>query len=215
MPSTARLFEDKDVSYLDDILFQSNGYLRILPFQDISKIPINDLIIWCNRNGVYQIPTKELIDWLSNLINNKVAIEICSGNGSIARGLGIVATDSFMQTRPDIVKFYTSLHQKPIYPPTDVVKKEALDAVSFYKPDIVIGSFVTQLYQPGITMEGSQFGVNETKMLGMVNTYINIGNAITHKNKDILKFSHQEYRFPWLISRAFQQEENVIWVWEK
>lgn len=57
-------------------------------------------------------------------------------------------------------------------------------------------------------------GVDEGKLIKQVETYIHIGNRHPHK-KRILKYPHEEYQFPWLVSRAQYPEDNVIFVWDK
>lgn len=47
----------------------------------------------------------------------------------------------------------------------------------------------------------SVYGVDELAMLPKIETYINIGNDVTHGDKRILKFPHETFRFPWLITR--------------
>ena len=44
------------------------------------------------------------------------------------------------------------------------------------------------------------FGVYEEDILERVKMYINIGNLDTHKDKPILKLTHDEYYFNWLIT---------------
>ena len=45
--------------------------------------------------------------------------------------------------------------------------------------------------------------------------YLFIGNKRVHRDKRILRREHRELVLPCLVSRAFDQENNVIWIWEK
>jgi len=83
--------------------------------------------------------------------------------------------------------------------------------INKYKPKVVISNWVTQIYGPD-SEQGNMYGVNENWILNRVKTYIHIGNRVVHK-KRILSEPHEEYQFPWLISRASQPEHNVIFVW--
>jgi len=207
------ILEDKDISYLNPILLGKDGLPKVVPYDNIKNIPNEDICLWCVRNGVYQIPTSELIEFLRNEIGNHFAIEICAGHGHIGRSLGIPMTDSYMQTIPEIMNYYNALRQKPIHPPNDVMRLEAVEAVETLKPEIVIGCFATHKYQYG-DENGSQYGVNEEYILGKVKKYIHIGNRNTHRAKRILKIPNSSFSFPWIVSRAIDQSKNAIWIWE-
>lgn len=82
------ILPNNDVSYLDKVLIGKDGYLNAVPYSDITNIIPEHLQLWCVKNAVYQIITKELIEFLKEKINGNV-IEIGSGNGSLALHLGI------------------------------------------------------------------------------------------------------------------------------
>lgn len=209
---------DRNVGYLDSILTRDNRLL-VLPADDLRKLPLLDLQIWANKRGVYCLPTAELIAWLRTMIGGREAVEICAGNGAIGRALGIVATDSYIQTEPKMAAYYRQLGQQPIIPPPDVQKFEAVKAVQYFKPKVVVGAYVTQLYQLGDEgppkIGSSVFGVNELLIWELVETYICIGNVTTHGDKRLLKKPHEVYRFDWLFTRSMTPESNVIYVWNK
>lgn len=213
----AWVMDRQDVKYLDEILLDEKGLPRPVPFLTLAKFPISHLVQWGNEKGVYTIPTVELIEWLKDAIGGRKAIEICAGHGAIARSLGIVATDSYIQTKPEMMAFYRSIGQNPIQPPTDVYEFEANEAVDTLHPQVVVASFATQKYQVGDEgppkIGSSVYGVDEISMLQKIQTYINIGNDQSHGDKRILKYPHETYRFPWLVTRCMHQEQNHIKVW--
>ncbi len=187
------------------------GVLRAMPFAYYSDFPGNDLKYFMWKHGIYVLPTTELIDWLaSNIIGT--AIEIGSGLGAIARALGISATDSKLQ-ETEFAKFmYGMTNQPTIKYGSDIEKLDAEQAIAKYMPDTVIGAFITHKYEAGME-NGNQYGVKEENILNACVKYINIGNLVTHMNKPILKLDHEEYRFPWLFTRAAHQDMNRIFVW--
>ncbi len=208
----ASLIKNHDISYLNEILLK-DGELQILPALIYEEIPHDHLRIFCVKNGIYQLPTVELIEWLRKIINGKKAIEIGSGNGAIGKALSIIATDSFMQERPEIRDLYKAMQQAPVKYGKNVKKYSALKAIKKFKPEIVIASWVTQIYRSDSEL-GNVYGVDENKLLKDVDMYIHIGNRVPHK-KRILTLMHKQYQFPWLFSRGERKKDNVIYVWLK
>jgi hypothetical protein len=206
-----KVLDKQDVSYMDQILFDENNLIRVLPSCELLKLPPEHIMIWGNLNGVYTFPTTELIDFLKEKIDAKNTIEICAGNGCIGRALGITSTDSYMQTRPEIIAFYKSVGQKPIQPPIDVQKFEATEAIKLYNPKTVVASYATQISKKDDYQNSSQFGVDEETIMSNVETYIHIGNSSTHATKRIVrKYYHDLFRFPWLVTRSVNPQENEI-----
>jgi hypothetical protein len=206
-----------DVTYLDEMLLDGDRLPKPVPYSSLVSVPITHIQQWANTKGVYTIPTVELIEWLRERTTGKKCIEICAGHGSIARHLGIVATDSYMQTTPEMVAYYRSIRQHPIQPPADVYKFEANEAVDQLRPELVLASFATQKYKEGDEVPprvgSSIYGVDEEAMLGKIQTYVFVGNDETHADKRILKIPHETFRFPWLLTRSKNQEQNHIKVW--
>lgn len=208
----------ENVEYLDKILLDENGLLKVVPHKDISGFPGNHLIQWANEKGVYCIPTTELIDWLKERIAGRKCIEICAGYGAIGRSLRIITTDSHIQADPNMAIYYKSIGQKAIDPPSDVLKFEANEAVDTLHPEVVVASFATQKFQKGddkVPKIGSSvYGVDELALFKKVKTYIFIGNDVTHKDKRLLEQHHETFRFDWLVTRCVSPESNHIKVWE-
>jgi len=191
--------------YTDNVL-----QVRDAAFYD--QFTRNEIMYLMLIKAVYVIPTTELIDWLrDNIIGT--AIEIGAGHGAIGRALGIPITDSYMQALPEIQVQYKMIGQEPITYLPDVEKLEALEAVEKYKPQTVIGAFITHRWLPGMN-NGNMYGPNEELMMTKIRRYINIGNLVTHKAKPLLDVPHQQYHPSWLITRAIHQEYNRIFIFE-
>lgn len=189
--------------------------IRPCSVADLKAIEHNEVMVWCVENGVYQVPTLELIDELRKLIDGRSAIEICAGNGSIGKALDIPTTDSYVQEDPNLKAYYAMLRQ-PITAPGDHVERlEAMDAVRKYKPQVVLGTFVTHKWNEG-DKDGSVVGVDEPAILrfSSVERYIVVGNTYTHRNKPILRKQHQAIPGEFLVSRATDQTRNRIFVWD-
>lgn len=208
---------NEDVSYMNELMFDSEGKLKAVPAKELASLPPIHLMIWGNKNGVYTYPTQELIDWLRDRIAGRSAIEIGAGLGGIGRALGITMTDSHVQTTPVMLAYYRAMGQVPIQPPDDVLKFEANEAIDHFKPEVVVGCYITQKYLPGDedTKTGSSvYGVDELVMLPKIKTYLNIGNSSVHHDKRIRNLPHTVYQFDWLFTRSTDPDKNEIVVWE-
>lgn len=215
-PKGTYVLENHNVDYLDALLVEETGLLKVVDADFLRTLNLEHLIVWGNKRGVYTFPTTELITWIKEKIGDRKAIEICSGNGVIGRALGIVRTDSHVQTTPEMIAYYEAVGQKPISPPKDVYNFEANDAVDFFKPQVVVACYATQKYLPGDEVQkvgSSVYGVDELAMLPKIETYINIGTDTSHADKRIRKFKHDLYRFDWLFTRSPDQKLNHICVW--
>ena len=202
-----------DLTDLESQVFDNEKKLIVKPYSFWKDRDLNERRYFMYIHGIYVLPTTELIEWLRTMIIGK-AIEIGAGNGSIARSLGIPITDSRMQENPEIKFFYQMGGQPPIVYHNDVKKLDFKQAIFKYQPDTVIGAFITHKFDAKIG-NGNALGVEEEFILKNVNRYINIGNKHTHKDKPILKIKHIEYQFDWLITRAVDQYQNVIFVFDK
>lgn len=212
---TAYILPNENVDYLDDLLLDDAGKLQVVPAKVLGAVPQLHLSIWGNKKGVYCFPTVELIDWFREKIAGRTAIEICSGNGAIGRALGIPRTDSYNQTTPQMLAYYALYQQTPIFPPEDVQKFEANEAVDYFKPDVVLGSYITQKYIPSDEgkVGSSLYGVDELAMLPKVKLYMAVGNTKSHHDKRINALPHEDYKFPWLFTRSMEPQGNLISVW--
>lgn len=216
----ATVLENFDLAPFDDLLLDSSGRLKLLPAVELQRLRRDQLGYWCQARGRYTLPTLELVAWLKERIGSRSAIEIGAGAGDLGYHLGIPMTDSYIQQESDdYLLLYTIVGVPPTKPPPDVEKLEALEAVRKYKPQVVVGAWITQLYRPPVRKTedhyGSIYGVDEMKLRLEVESYVNIAHKRIHKQKSLLRFKHHEYRPTGLISRAQDPEGDVVWIWSR
>jgi hypothetical protein len=208
-----RIIPNEDTSYLDQMLID-HGRVRAISWRKkLRTIPHHHIQQWCLRHGAYQLPTKELIKWLENQIAGRRALEICAGWSCMGRHLNIPMTDGFMHQSADVRRHYLMMGQAITIPDPEVQQMEAISAVVCYKPQVVIAAWATQ---KGDGSDGNSvtFGVDEETLLEAVETYIHIGNRDVHDRKRIMDRYHEEFAFPWLVSRGFDQSQNRVWIWD-
>lgn len=210
-----KLLQNEDIAELKKNLFD-NGLLKVVPTKNFELLTSNQLQLLGYLFSIYCFPTTELADWLKKNCDLSKAIEIGAGHGALARYLKIPATDLKVMEFPEVQTYYQVMGQPITNYPDDIIKLEAIEAINFYKPETVIGCWVTQKWDPDDPdRDGSIFGIEEEQILKMVKRYIMVGNRDVHSSKRILKFPHKEFSFPWLYSRAKNHLNNVIYVWEK
>lgn len=207
-----------NVDYLDALLFDEEGRLRILNASTYADIPYIELRVWCYKRAIYGLPTTELVGWLRNLIGNRSAIEVGSGNGALGRALNIPRTDSYIQEQPDVFLHYLVSGQPTISYGADVEKLEAVEAIRHYDPQVVIGNWVTHWIDPHKPMPpggGSVYGLREDRILDhpSVETYIVVGHTQIHAAKPILRRPHKVIQEPWIWSRTGDPSGNALFVW--
>lgn len=212
-------FNSANVTKLINDCFDGE-HLRIMPADYYGRFHQNDLSAFCVVKGLYCLPTFELLDKLNELILEvdpyRNAIEIGAGNGAIGRGLGIVATDSMMQEDPRISQFYAALNQPIVTYGANVRQIDGNAAVESLRPNVVIGAWVTHIYDqrdPG--RGGNMLGIDEWDILRRVKRYIVVGNTIIHGKKPIMPQVNQVIKAPYLFSRSAQySDKNAIFVWD-
>lgn len=201
---------------LDAKLLDADGRMRALPAAELARIDPVERFMWCARRARYGLPTLELIEHLHGLIRGRRAIEIGAGQGDLGRLLGIPMTDSAEQcTNAEMAYYYASIGHAPTKPPADVERISACDAVAKYKPEVVVASWVTQLFVAGderARVGSSVFGVDELALLRAVPVYLHIGSEKSHRDKRALALPHREVHAPWLISRSFDST-NFLAIW--
>lgn len=212
-----QILQDKPVEYIDDILLK-DGELQVLSAADLQKIEYVDLKLWCHKNGIYGLPSKELIDIIkSHLVENK-SIEVGGGCGVFGRALGIPSTDSMIQSNPAMRAYYTALGQPIVDYGKNVIGLEASDAIAKYEPEVVFGSWVTQYadpYQPAPEGGGSVYGLRESEFLNKIKKYIVYGNAAIHGQKEIFKdknFKVERVYNDAFFSRATYPKSNCLYI---
>lgn len=207
---------DKAATYSDlDKNAMKDGKLQVLPAAFWRQYQQPQITAFCVMHGFYSIPTVELVEWLRERIAGLTALEVGSGNGVLAEALGIRATDSRQQSRAEIKAYYTALRQAPVSYGTNVECFTAKEAVGKYKPDVVLGAWVTHKYNPSEHWrEGNRDGLDEVAIVCRAD-YINIGHTYVHRNKPVLQIPHEVFYPDWLVSRALSPGKNYIAVWGK
>ena len=211
-----KILKNADVSYLDKV-FLKDGLVEPFPSSTLDHVPPEHIMLWCAKNAVYQLPTIELIDWLREhcgIEKGFRAIEICAGKSGIGRALGIPSTDSYAQVADPFIQVYYQMLGQPIVEPPDYVEKiDANEAVKKYKPNVVIGSWVTQRWLSEEDKDGNMYGPLEEEWVDAGTMYVHIGNKAVHGTKRILDRPWNGYHYPWLRSRAHDPRQNYIWQW--
>ena len=211
-----------NVDYLDELFINQQGLIQAVPAIVLKEIPHEHLMNWANTREVWQIVTCEQIQWLKEQIGDKKAMEICAGNGVVSSELGIIGVDSRIQEKPYFKKIMEEKFGKDnglqtTHPPKDIKRYEAIEAIRVFRPDIVIGCFVTP---KGPRVEASKgimcnaYGPDMKELFARIEKYIHFGNQNTHFPNPIYELPHTELSFPWLYTRSFDQSLNRVWIWE-
>ena len=199
-----------------EMLLLPAGQLVAVPAAELARFGQEQLSAFCHKHAVYQLPTTELIQFLAAETGSRCAIEIGAGNGSVGRALRIPRTDSHLQqsNEPGVTALYDRPGQPRIVYPPDVEKLTAQQAVAAYRPQVVIGCWITERYRSE-TGRGMAYGVDEQALLEQVETYIHVGNKRTHGGKGILRRAwHRQLQPSWLYSRSMHKGDNIIYVFK-
>lgn len=165
----------------------ADGRMRILPAAYWATTTTNERALFGTRTGIYSFPTEELVVRLKELIAGRVAIEIGAGHGILAEALGIPGTDNYQHRMLKYRLVYETAKQ-PIVPyGPKVIEMHASRAVRHFRPQVVIGCWVTHKYDHAHPeLEGNEIGVDEPDILRNCSTYIFVGNEHVHAQKPIL-----------------------------
>lgn len=197
-----------------DVL-DANGRMRVLPASFWAATTTMERAKFGMLNGIYSFPTVELVDYLNELIGDRKAIEIGSGNGVLAAALGIPATDSMQQDEREYAAVYKALGAPTVPYGRNVVAMPAIRALRYHKPDVVIGCWVTHKWLLSrAAAGGNEAGVDEEEVLRSCQEYVFVGNTRVHTLKPILALPHTTEHFPWLYSRAFNGTPDFIARWQ-
>lgn len=201
-----------DIRPLEKLLIEDKEFIPVR-FEKLKEFSQEAISLFCLKYALYQIPTKELIDFISDEIQDEPTIELAAGNGCIGRALQIPMLDNYMQTWPQIMAHYHALQQPLIKYGTDVINLDGNVAVRKYKPLNVVACWLTQKYEQGMK-NGNVYGVDELEMFDDgIKKYIHIGNQTVHRDKKLFKHKkYKVYKFPWLISRSEKREDNEIYI---
>lgn len=210
---TVSFIQNHDVTHLDSMLLDSNGFCRVLPAIDLNAIDRDSFRLWCGQRDIYLYPTLELVTWLTEFINGRTAIEVGAGNGHLGHALGIPMTDSGMQTRPEIIAQYQAIGQVCTSPPDCVEIMDAEEAVMKHKPQVVVASWLTHRWSTGMST-GNMFGPDETVIIANTESYVHIGNDTIHWEKPCWSIAHTKEYHSWIVSRASAKDKDHIAIWE-
>ena len=197
-------------------VLDEDGHIRELPASEWQQFPWDDVRLFMHEYPVYVLPTTELLDVLEDLTADyRKVIEIGAGTGSIGRLLGIKMTDSYMQQDNKVAKMVYELTRQPaIKYPRDVIKADALTAYRRFKPDCILGCYVTHKYREDIGT-GNMFGVDFERLLPLVKRLILVGNKFTHAANPIMAIDHTEIDLKGgLITRSSERSLDRIFVWD-
>lgn len=194
-----------------------NGVLRLMPAAEIDQWSRDAIRLWCAQHARYGLPTTELVQWLQERIDGRVAIEIGAGSGDLCFHLNIPGTDSKVQQANPAVALYYHISQQPVVNyPAWIEQLDAVDAVKRYKPQVVVASWVTHWVTSRVRPKhnvGSIYGVKEQAILAAGCEYIFIGNRSVHEHKPLLrKHRFQEFELPFLRSRAKFAELDRVFI---
>lgn len=189
--------------------------MRVLPYSEWMKFSWPEIRMLLHETATYVVPTKELIDYLNEIIGNEKAIEICAGNGYIGSNLDILMTDSYQQQDDKMTCLYYDLMKQPrIKYPANVIKLEASDAVRRMKPHTVIGCYATHKWRED-TQSGNPKGVDFEDIYSKIQRLVLVGNLHIHKDNPLMSVPHKEIALNGLLTRSADHSLNRVFIWTK
>jgi hypothetical protein len=215
LPRDMAVFDPRQIRDIAPDMLDAPGRPRVLPAAFYRTTTPTERALVCQRNGIYGLPTTELIDFLTDAIGGRTAIEIGAGHGGLAAALGIPATDSKMQDDPLVRLVYDAAGQPPVQYGSNVERLNAAEAIAHYRPQVVVACWVTHLYdERRHEAGGNMFGVDEDQVLDNCESYIFIGNSYVHRGKTIWNRPHAKIEPDWVYSRTINGSADFIAVWE-
>jgi hypothetical protein len=210
---------DLDLTGLRDLapdVIDEHGLPRIMPASFYAAATPAERAWLGLRFGLYGLPTLELVDWLRVHLRGRSAIEIGAGNGRMAAALDIPATDLYLQEDHETKRVYDAIEQPTITYGPNVEKIEGQAAVRKYRPQVVIGVWVTHRYsQRRAGRGGNQYGPNTDWILDHCEEYVLIGNQRTHAKHPLWDEPYDIIFPPWLYSRTHTDSPNFIAWWRR
>lgn len=202
-PEMVRGTRDLSPEVLDE-----DGRIRVLPAAYWATTTVRERILFGHRHAAYLFPTVELVDQLRGLIAGRPAIEVGAGNGVLAEALGIPATDNRMQEKEPVRSWYAERGLPAVRYGPNVVEAHASRAVRRFRPEVVIGCWVSHK-----SPDGNPLGLDEEDILRHCRLYIVVGNEYVHRGKLIWKRPHTIEHPPYLYSRAGNGSREFIAWW--
>ena len=204
-----------DTSAVREAALDEFGRIRELPASVWLQFPWEELRMFMHEYPVYVLPTTELLDVLEDLTDGLKTIEIGAGSGSIGRHLGIKMTDSYLQQdNATVKKLYELTGQPVIHYPPDVIKADALTAYRRFKPECILGCYVTHRWLEGM-QNGNMYGVDFERLLPLIKRLVLVGNKHVHWENPIMSFKHREIDLHGtVITRNEDRSADRIYVWD-
>lgn len=201
---------------ISPLVLDERGRMKIMPTYFWARTTPAERRLFGWNNGVYLLPTTELVQDLKARIAGRTAIEIGSGNGVLAEALGITATDSRIQERPSYRAKVLREGGQPVRYGDNVLELDALRAVRKFKPEVVIACWVTHKYsRTRHSAGGNATGVIEEEVIAGCAEYIFVGNEYVHRNKSIWDLPH-EIEYPsYVYSVAQNRSREFIATWRR
>lgn len=206
--------DQDELAILEGMALDENKRQQVRRAEFYSRFSLAARGSLCVRNGIYGLVTLELVEFIREHIAGRTAIEIGAGDGVLAQALGIPAIDNRMQEWPHVRAHYDELQQAPVRYGPNIKCMEGLEAVLHYRPQVVIGNWLTHLYRPKRhDAGGNMYAPDERAILKRVETFILIGNTCAHRGNSLLGKPHKHYAEPWMYSRAVRGT-NFVKVWK-
>lgn len=205
-----------DTSAVRKVVLDGDGRIRELPAAEWLQFPWEEVRMFMHEYPVYVLPTTELLDVLEDLTEGMKTIEIGAGTGSIGRHLGIKMTDSYLQQDNAVVKkLYQFSGQPVIRYLSDVIKADALTAYRRFKPECILGCYVTHRWREGM-QNGNMYGVDFERLLPLVKRLVLVGNKHIHWENPIMAQNHREIDLQGgIITRNDDRSADRIFVWDR
>lgn len=206
--------DPRAVRDISPLVLEAPGRPKVVPAQVYRDTTVLERARCGVAHAIYSFPTVELVDRLRELVGDRSAIEIGAGHGALAQALGIPATDNRMQDDPSVSAYYAAMKQPTVRYGPNVEKLDALAAIEKYRPQVVIGCWITHKFDPTRPeAEGNQYGIDEERVIEGCETYIMVGNTHVHRKKPIWALPHHIEHPDFVFSRAANGSPDFIAVW--
>lgn len=195
-------------------VMDESGRMRVLPAEFWAGTTRHERAMFGHMHGLYSFPTVELVEHLRLIIGDRTAIEIGAGHGVLAEALGITATDSYQQAKPKYAEIYRQAGQPTVPYGPNVKAFDAKQALKKYKPQVAIGCWITEKYDPlRPDAGGNEDGIDMPELVAGVETFILIGNEKIHGDMSIWNRDHAIEYPPFVVSRAMNGTRDFIAMW--
>jgi hypothetical protein len=216
LPDYLSLVDPNQIRDISSEVLDADGRMKVLPAKYWATTTAEERQLFGHHHGLYSFPTTELVDYLKGLIGDRTAIEIGAGNGVLSEALDIIATDNRQQEMSEWRAHYRRIQQPIVQYGPNIVEREASKAIRKYKPQVVIGCWVTHKYdRRRHSAGGNKIGIDEFFVLANCDTYVMVGNEIVHKGKSIWNQPHSIIYPDWVYSRANNGTRDFIAEWSK